>query len=86
MKSRNALTLRPGSLEQPYSSALLRADEDKFIKRLFSADAPVYGKTGDALKSIENRLMNLSSTPSMPAIVNPKPAPLKEKSDWRTRK
>ncbi|MCH7878735.1 MAG: hypothetical protein IH914_05430 [candidate division Zixibacteria bacterium] len=56
MKNRNPLTLRAGSVQQPYSSALLRAAEDKFIKRLFGADATVFGKTGEALKSIENRL------------------------------
>lgn len=69
MKNRNAscntLALRAGPLEQPFSSALLRATEDRFIERLFSSDATVFGKTGEALESIQNRLGWLDSATNM---------------------
>ncbi len=65
MKSRNAMTLSAGDLEQPFSSALLRTTEERFIERLFSSDAKVFGKTGQALESIQNRLGWLESATNM---------------------
>ncbi|MFQ5608452.1 MAG: transaldolase, partial [Candidatus Zixiibacteriota bacterium] len=56
MKSHDGLTIHAGSLEQPFSSALVRAREERFIERLFEHDADVFGKSGEALASIQNRL------------------------------
>ncbi len=48
--------IEPGRVSAEYQKALQRGDEERFVERLFGCDADVFGKSGEALKSIQNRL------------------------------
>lgn len=48
--------LIPAGLTQAFDTAIRRAEDERFVERLFAREAEVYGKTGAALDSINNRL------------------------------
>jgi glucose-6-phosphate isomerase len=60
-----AFRIAPGRVREEYQQALKRGDEERFIERLFACEAEVFGKTGDALESIKNRLGWLPVVESM---------------------
>ncbi len=57
--------IAPGKVAREYQQALERGDNERFVERLFACDADVFGKSGDALKSIKNRLGWLPVVKSM---------------------
>ena len=65
MQVRSSTIIHPGHLSQPFNTALTRASEDRATQRLNLKDASLFGKTGEALESIENRLGWMDSITEM---------------------
>ncbi len=51
-----AFEIEAGRVSSSYQEALQRGDKERFVERLFAREAEVFGKSGDALASINNRL------------------------------
>ncbi len=54
--SSGAFSVEPGRVGADYQQALQRGDSERFVERLLAREAEVFGKSGDALASINNRL------------------------------